>query len=292
MKIFFSLLKNNAQPDLYKLATETLTYCKKTVPFIPNDFNRNGAFDHLTASQADWDEKIVNLEIAFADLRTTIESVYQSQFQSIEDFKHDNELTLCRVMAKICEKYSFGNCTHISALAYDRLFEWNQDPNLKIDIMSIKKGDHVFVVIGRPIDSDASKPETWKRALGVDGWAGKVFEGEKLEQELYDHVTRDPYTGKSIRQKFDPSYQTIELILTNMYSVQEWDSLIEEKELIHFTIKTLLEKFHSESTSKKKCKIAKEIYNHLSKRTYEQMTMPERMLYSQITAFINKFGAS
>lgn len=79
-----------------------------------------------------------------------------------------------RLSAGAAESTGCGNCGEQSALAFSYLLDRGVHP---IDWMALQPpGDHAFVVIGRPRNSNETEPVTWgASAIVCDPWKGMVY---------------------------------------------------------------------------------------------------------------------
>ncbi len=76
-----------------------------------------------------------------------------------------------------------GNCYEHAAVALMYLNDRNFKP---IEMMEFKKADHVFVVIGRPKDSDPNDPATWGPTPAIcDAWANRYYNVDLFEDQMW-----------------------------------------------------------------------------------------------------------
>lgn len=67
-----------------------------------------------------------------------------------------------------------GNCGEYAAVAFDFLM-LGGCPHAVEYAEYVSPGDHAFVIVGRPSDTDPANPSTWGRdAVVCDAWAGEV----------------------------------------------------------------------------------------------------------------------
>ncbi|ETO92365.1 Uncharacterised protein [Legionella longbeachae] len=144
-------------------------------------------------------DKQAALNKALADIR---------QAFAKEDFFLNIETTITRFEKRIadCKKFSIGNCHELALMALDYMIR-NQ-PNVHAEVYSIEGGDHAFLVIGRKIDSDPEKPETWgDEAYICDPWSNHVYPAaEYLDKTKNFYYITTP-DGRQINyiEDFDPS---------------------------------------------------------------------------------------
>lgn len=85
-------------------------------------------------------------------------------------------------------------------------------PHLNAEIYDIATGDHTFLVIGRPKESDAHDPSTWgEQAYICDPWADTVYPTSeylsKTKAFVYKAASMDGFTPSIRRVRdFDPSH--------------------------------------------------------------------------------------
>lgn len=83
-------------------------------------------------------------------------------------------------LAAVAEKTGCGNCGEQACLAFAYLY-LQRDPLGaqkcgSIELMEFSNGDHGYVVIGRPKDSDVKVPASWgPEAVVCDPWKGHVY---------------------------------------------------------------------------------------------------------------------
>lgn len=91
-----------------------------------------------------------------------INTEFDQQIKNMNDEKHNNNFTYYRVTSDIVKKYSIGACSHQSSVIFTyflenlHLLKSKENDFPKIDVMYIHNGNHVFIVLGRNIDSDPS----------------------------------------------------------------------------------------------------------------------------------------
>lgn len=109
-------------------------------------------------------------------------------------------------VSKAAKKYSHGNCHEYSCVLAEYIM--TKLPNLPVEIISIKRGDHVFVVVGRDQESDIMKPETWGRdAIVCDAWIGDIYMASELNKRLTTFslmfISRE---FKRVLRSFNPNF--------------------------------------------------------------------------------------
>lgn len=73
-----------------------------------------------------------------------------------------------------CKKFSIGNCHELALMALHYMIE--EQPDINAEVYHIEGGDHAFLVVGRKIDSDPHRPDTWgDEAYICDPWSNNVY---------------------------------------------------------------------------------------------------------------------
>ncbi|GAB4185751.1 MAG: hypothetical protein Tsb0015_02920 [Simkaniaceae bacterium] len=217
----------------------------------------------------------------------------------MNDEKHNNNFTYYRVTSDIVKKYSIGACSHQSSVIFTyflenlHLLKSKENDFPKIDVMYIHNGNHVFIVLGRNIDSDPSDYKNWgPDALVLDPWANKIYPASQIEQELFDFITVNNNTGKAEITLFDPNTQTIQLLVSSIFSPREFTENYPQNSLRKQKITSLLESFHKAASSKAQKKIANTILQEFNRVEPDLLRPVEKMLYSQMDFFLKNENAS
>lgn len=89
----------------------------------------------------------------------------------LRHYKNENIITSPIGVEATClgtQLFKAGNCQEQATLAYRFLTSKGQFP---LEICHFENGDHVFVVIGRNVDSDIKNPRSWgENAIICDPW--------------------------------------------------------------------------------------------------------------------------
>lgn len=114
-------------------------------------------------------------------------------------------------MADILEEHRVGNCEEMVDLG---LYYLSQSTNFHVkgEVFSLKKGDHVFLVIGRDPNSDPTDYATWgKDAIICDPWAGQAYPVSEIETKLHSHRVYyyDRATFMNYLMPFNPAYHVL-----------------------------------------------------------------------------------
>ncbi|WP_419421537.1 hypothetical protein ACNVED_16655 (plasmid) [Legionella sp. D16C41] len=92
---------------------------------------------------------------------------------------------------ELCKKFSLGSCYELALMALDYVLRY-APPSVNAEVYYIKGGDHAFLVVGRKMNSNPNKPETWgKEAYICDPWSNKVYPAsEYLSQTKNYFISR------------------------------------------------------------------------------------------------------
>lgn len=108
------------------------------------------------------------------------------------------------------DKYSLGNCEELAYQAFDYVLN-KVTTLIRAEIYSIRKGDHVLLVLNRNQNSIPQDPRTWgDNAVICDPWSNKVFKASEYLTHLKT-FGRDWSQSKPENRVFDfnPSIHTL-----------------------------------------------------------------------------------
>lgn len=115
-------------------------------------------------------------EIAYTPVCDLIEDLLDEK--STDKAKKD---ALAKI-AKAAKESKLGTCLEMSALGYTYSHELLSKP---VEIFHIKNGNHVFLVLGRDLDSHPTDYKRWgETAVICDVWKGESYLASKLEKQL------------------------------------------------------------------------------------------------------------
>jgi hypothetical protein len=144
------------------------------------------------------DEKRMELEQAIEEMRKQSKEsgYYLSRVDPV--LKHFEE------RIDNCHKLHIGNCHELALMGLYYIL--NTNPNTLAEVFCIQGGDHVFLVIGRKIPSDASDPDTWgPDAFFCDPWSQKVYPPKDHLQKTKNFMTTNENgVVKNSTEPFDP----------------------------------------------------------------------------------------
>lgn len=155
-------------------------------------------------------DKIIALEKAMSDERKLYADNLLVILEDVIVHFYENQMNLT-------DKYSFGNCCELTNKALDYFVTQDED-KVRAERYKIVNGDHVFLVINRPLESNPADPTTWgKNAYICDPLLNKVFPATEYLTELkayqVTHVVNDKM---KIKQNsliaFNPSYHKLEQV--------------------------------------------------------------------------------
>lgn len=91
---------------------------------------------------------------------------------------------------KIIKKFAIANCEECAFLTMAHLLDIKKNKNIRLELMTLGRDDHAFVVIDRAVDSDIDKFETWgPNAVIVDAWSGEVFTAIEIHKKLMGYYS-------------------------------------------------------------------------------------------------------
>jgi hypothetical protein len=177
-------------------AEEAVKYVLKEVPVSPN---------YLERLQIDWSKEDCTMS-GFHGLSTT---AFELAFGEL-CFETFDEAAIQKLAEK-AEECQMGTCLEMSAAGYQ--YVKKKYPDLKVEIFSIEKGNHVFLVIGR---DPKSKPEDYKNwgsdAVVCDPWGNKFYPAAQLEKNLNSFKElrfEQDGTVRTILSLFEPGKQKL-----------------------------------------------------------------------------------
>lgn len=104
-------------------------------------------------------------------------------------------------------KYKAGNCFELAHFAYYELRKI--DKTINAEIYELKKGDHVFLVIGRDPSSKPADFKTWgTSAIVCDPWGGYAIPAAEIPKKLTCYLD---YNGTRVIVPFDPHYHQLNI---------------------------------------------------------------------------------
>lgn len=114
------------------------------------------------------------------DLRNLIANNTRKYSRSL--LEYDQYVTYFYESVKQSKKFSLGNCQELALLALHYIAV---ETSLNAEVYRIKGGDHIFLVIGRPRDSNPNIPETWGENTYIcDPWSNLVYPASQYQTRL------------------------------------------------------------------------------------------------------------
>lgn len=107
-------------------------------------------------------------------------------------------------------EYKTGNCHEFSYLALGILRKI--DPGLNGDVFTIRRGDHVFLVIDRDPNSDPANPATWgEHAVVCDSWSGAVYPAAEIPFKLknFSYYILQDKSRLNVISSFNPRFHEL-----------------------------------------------------------------------------------
>lgn len=115
--------------------------------------------------------------------------------------------------AASAKRFAHGNCHEYSCVLAEHLVK--QLPEISVEIVMVKYGDHAFVVVGRDQQSDIATPETWgANTIVCDAWVGDVYRANELDKRLLTSSFISMSSGEDLRvlKSYNPKYHGLRLI--------------------------------------------------------------------------------
>lgn len=153
-----------------------------------------------------------------------------------------NYFNITLMEARLAKVSHAGNCNEMASFLFLYLCE-RMDPNIPLEKVGIKGGDHALIVVGRDQNSLLENPATWGEAVIIDPWSYAFFSARNFfEREVA--VVGHQY-GQPKRRKFDPSTDTLILHTSRfMQSKELRASGIAQLESHTHLLKEMLDNFH------------------------------------------------
>lgn len=281
---FMIVPKNGTIEENFKLGREILLDIQQMTVFSPNNLARNRQVI---------EEHAVKQNVVLNSLQGLTQAVGSCLSNQRFNGWNRKGSFFIKVMsiAKVVSRTLIGNCGEMAYLSLLKGMEkgvWNTH----LDVVFIKNGDHVFLVVGRNSMSDPDDYKTWgSSAVVVDPWAGKVYPLSEVEAQLEDYFGFDSKTGEPGLRPFDPQKQKLEIITGNIFFPQELlaikkrvyldteeDKLFDE--IIHY-----LKDFHQEEVLQEKLVTARALYRLCTKPTLNHLEVIT-LLRDQVNFFI------
>lgn len=279
-----SLPQGEVKSVTFRAAEKALNKSNKLQFSSFNNLARSKIFPGNTADQQDEYTRI------WRQLHSQIQAQRAQILKQIKTLTAPNNFKKAYLEATTAKKTLLGNCYEMCCYCLFYLMDRIEE---KIDIYVIHKADHVFIVIGRDINSDPDDYTTWgKQAMVCDPWSATIFPAAEMPQRLYGSNGTGEKGPVSLIP-FDPQIYKLEIFVSNFYSPREFDTLTDTvNNVFAIHLSKLLNQFHNVSLEQEKIEIAKKII--LRTRLYEQMpplTMDEIVfstLYSQMKYFVER----
>lgn len=125
----------------------------------------------------------------FNDLRADQKEYYLKELNEIRrpNFRTGSQEEYLFKVINHIKQFKVANCTEFSYLVVDAIRK--ADPGLNIDVLSIRYGDHMFVVLDRDQASQINDISTWgSTAVVCDAWSGDVYPAHELPFKLQNYT--------------------------------------------------------------------------------------------------------
>ena len=129
-----------------------------------------------------------------------------------------NEIEDVHKQADMIKSAGVANCGEHSLLTYMHLLDMTEDKPVRIEIVQIIKGDHVFNIIGRKWGSNINNPTTWgDSAVIADAWSGVAYPASQAYSKLsaFQRISLcdDINMQYSILPFYNTKYHTLEPLM-------------------------------------------------------------------------------
>jgi hypothetical protein len=187
------LIPEEASDELRKnLATakSIISYVHNAVPFSSNYFERSKLFTPNYYDQ---------------NCLLPLKGVISTSLDLVRE-KNSSDKSLKSNVEKII-KYKTGNCDEMSKVGY-----YVARDNAPVEIVKIRGGDHIFLIIGRNQASQLSDYKNWgSQAAICDVWTGAYYPASEIEKYLLDYVELMRWDNMqwTVVRNFNPAIQTI-----------------------------------------------------------------------------------
>lgn len=183
-----------------------MTLNNQSIAKKANDYSRDLIREGTTQLQ----NNVYDLNKQLA-LRHALTEIREASRQSDFFLDVDNTIRLFEQRVADCKKFSIGNCYELALMALDYMIR--EHPDINSEVYHIKGGDHAFLVIGRDINSDPIRPETWgKDAYICDPWSDSVYPATDYLEKTKDFYAIERKDGRreNRTQDFDLSKHQME----------------------------------------------------------------------------------
>jgi hypothetical protein len=158
--------------------------------------------------------QLENNNLSREDANALSEGVKQLQFLSQEIFACQERLLDASLLISLYEnvisltnKHSLGNCGELAYQAFDYILYASENLHTRADVYEIKGGDHIFLVLNRPYDSDPYDPKTWgNETIICDPWANAVYNALDYQSKLKNFYSQN---NKNYIEDFDSNKHSL-----------------------------------------------------------------------------------
>lgn len=134
--------------------------------------------------------------------------------------------------AQRAQIFRAGNCSEMASIGLE--FAKSKHLTDNIEKFCIFEGDHVFLVIGRDLESDPSDYKSWgENAVVCDPWSGAYYPATLLEEHLKDYKGLCKLPGgvwECEMDRFNPEKQQV--ILAPSQSFPNYSIPLEEEQFV------------------------------------------------------------
>jgi hypothetical protein len=254
----FNLNYKNDLDNNLKLARNVLIETRQAILYSFNNLSRHESLNQILneKSENQFFEGFDQIWTRNEKLLKSIRGMIDEEFKALPHHEQSS-FNYVRIIAKLAEKYSVGNCHEMTSVALIKLLNlglWN----IRIDLMYIINGDHAFLVLGREINSDPANYKTWgPHAVVCDLWADDVFPATEIENRLMNSNGNGRADGQANLSIFCPISQTLGCFASNLVSPNEMrlnmpsDLTQDQHDKYHFIMNELGQFYETASLSGK-----------------------------------------
>ncbi len=174
-------------------AKEIIQHVKKAIPYCNNFPLRSKAIQNIDPRSFE-ELHNHNKEVFDSMQRMDISNNGQKYYESV---------------ANLAETFGVGTCPHMAAVGC----KYGKKRGYNVEIFSIEKGDHVFLVIGWDPKTDSDDYRFWGSDIVIcDPWSGDFYPASELTKHLRDWVGTYYKDGKlhTLVRPFKPDVQKLQ----------------------------------------------------------------------------------
>lgn len=107
---------------------------------------------------------------------------WKKNTQKSDFYEQDRVLVRMKTVVKHFKHNKLGNCGELALVAF--YYVLKKQPQTQAEVCLLEKGEHAFLVLGRKIESDPLRPETWgEDAYICDPWANTIYPASQYKEK-------------------------------------------------------------------------------------------------------------